>query len=70
MAGSAASSRALGAPASGGFGLDPAGPAIREAAIASMPIPAQAHPKNTKRLLTTAQRLENQNVSRETFWYD
>ena len=39
-------------------------------AAASIPISAQAHPKNTKRLLTQTSRLETQNVSRETFWCD
>ena len=36
---------------------------IHEVAVASMSIDAQAHPSNTKRLLTKASRLENQNVS-------
>jgi len=30
----------------------------------------QAHPNNTKRLLTKASRSGNQNVSRATFWDD
>jgi hypothetical protein len=58
------------APASGGFGLDVGAPAIHEVAVASMPIDPQARPKNTIRLLTRASRLENQNVSRATFWDD
>jgi hypothetical protein len=43
---------------------------IHEVAVASMSIDAQAHPSNTKRLLTKASRLENQNVSRTTSWGD
>jgi hypothetical protein len=42
------------APAPGGFGL--AAAAIHAVAAASMPITAQAHPKNTKRFLTKASR--------------
>jgi hypothetical protein len=43
---------------------------VDQIAVAATPIAAQAHPNNTKRLLTKASRLGNQNVSRATFWDD
>jgi hypothetical protein len=40
---------------------------LHEVAVAATPIDAQADPNNSKRLLTKASRLNNQNVSVQHF---